>query len=277
MIEEFSDSADLIEKFVLFTHCFDRERLYHPDLMTGTTPRLALWLLWLNRDGLRSRIDGVYIQSDRQMIHPNTELRFIDAEIGHGVVATQFIPQGTITWVQDELDQKFSSKQVRSLGSLYIDQLDKYCFRDRDGQWILCWDHGRFVNHSFKSNCLTTAYNFEVAIRDIQAGEQLTDDYGYLNIMQPFHAMDEGCGRKVVYPDDLTRYHTEWDRKLSESWPFIPKVNQPLRPLLDEGVWHHVESVNAGKAEMESILKCYYKESDGCSDEVDSISLQPVS
>lgn len=38
------------------------------------------------------------------MIHPNTELKFISNQVGYGVVATSFIPAGTITWVLDKLD-----------------------------------------------------------------------------------------------------------------------------------------------------------------------------
>lgn len=30
------------------------------------------------------------------MLHPDTKLEFIDSNIGHGVVATQLIPAGTI-------------------------------------------------------------------------------------------------------------------------------------------------------------------------------------
>lgn len=37
------------------------------------------------------------------MIHPDTEVRFINPEKGYGLVATKFIPKGTITWVQDDL------------------------------------------------------------------------------------------------------------------------------------------------------------------------------
>lgn len=191
------------------------------------------------------------------MMHPNTELRFISEQIGHGVVATHDIPRGSITWAQDKLDREFTPKQVQALGFPYVDLLDKYCFRNQQGRWILCWDHARFVNHSFNSNCLTTAYNFEVAIRDIRAGEELTDDYGYLNITRPFRAMDEGCRRKTVYPDDLTRYHPAWDRKLRAIWPRIPTIEQPLRDLLDGSLWEHVERVASGEEEMASILNCY--------------------
>jgi hypothetical protein len=38
------------------------------------------------------------------MTHPKTELKLISNEIGYGVVATDFIPAGTITWALDKLD-----------------------------------------------------------------------------------------------------------------------------------------------------------------------------
>ena len=105
------------------------------------------------------------------MIHPHTELQFISEEVGHGVVATQFIPAGTITWVLDKLDREFTPDQFQKMNELYQHILDTYSFRNSQGNFVLCWDHGRFVNHSFKSNCLSTAYDFEIAIRDIQPGE----------------------------------------------------------------------------------------------------------
>ncbi|MEQ9094794.1 MAG: SET domain-containing protein [Phycisphaerales bacterium] len=192
------------------------------------------------------------------MMHPDTRLQFIDKTVGHGVVATKDIPRGTITWAQDELDRVFTPGEVDALGPLFFEQLDTYCFRNPRGHWILCWDHARFVNHSFRSNCMTTAYNFEIAIRDIPAGEQLTDDYGYLNIQRPFRAVDEGCQRTTVYPDDLTRYHAVWDAQLRRAWPDITRVDQPLRPLLEPALWARVHRVAAGREAMDSILTCYY-------------------
>jgi hypothetical protein len=191
------------------------------------------------------------------MMHPHTELRFISDEVGHGVVATRDIPEGTITWVQDKLDREFTPRQIEALGEPYEEVLDTYCFRNQRGRWVLCWDHARFVNHSFDSNCLTTAYNFEVAIREIAAGEELTDDYGYLNISLPFRPIDEGCRRRVVYPDDLVRFHRDWDRKLRMVWPCIASVQQPLRPLLANGLWERVERIACGQESMASILECY--------------------
>ncbi|MFD2100780.1 SET domain-containing protein [Flagellimonas iocasae] len=194
------------------------------------------------------------------MIHPDTELRFISNEIGYGVVATKFIPAGTITWVLDQLDREFTPLELQQMDPTYQNILDTYTFRNNKGNYILCWDNGRYVNHSFNSNCLTTAYDFEIAIRDIQPGEQLTDDYGYLNIPLPFRAADEGTRRKIVYPDDLQKYYKVWDKKIEKVFGNITKLQQPLRPLLTEWLWNRVEGIIAGKEELESILSNFYDE-----------------
>jgi hypothetical protein len=196
------------------------------------------------------------------MMHPHTELRFISEAIGHGVVATRDIPAGTITWIYDELDREFTPEQIQSLHPLYAETMDKYCFRSSSGNWIFCWDHAKFVNHSFRSNCMTTAYDFEIAIRDIRAGEELTDDYGYLNVMQPFRAQDEGTDRTVVYPDDLVRHHEVWDAQLRMNWPRIIRVEQDLRPLMQPDRWELIRQIAMGYSEMESILTCYYDDAD---------------
>jgi len=197
------------------------------------------------------------------MIHPHTELKYISNEIGYGVAATQFIPAGTITCVYDKLDREFSPLEFQALDPIYQNILDTYTFRNNNGNFVLCWDNGRYVNHSFNSNCLTTAYDFEIAIRDIQPGEQLTDDYGYLNIPSPFRGVDEGTRRKVVYPDDLLKYFRVWDKKLLKVFHKIPRLSQPLKELIREDLWQDILAIAEGKKEMESILKNYYPNGNG--------------
>lgn len=192
------------------------------------------------------------------MIHPKTELKFISREIGYGVIATELIPKGTITWALDKLDRSFEPAEAATFDKIYRDIFDTYCFRNSEGKLVLCWDIARFVNHSFQSNCLTTAYDFEIAIRDIQPGEQLTDDYGYLNIDEPFRGIDEGTRRKVVYPDDLLKYHKVWDKHLLDAFKDFEKCDQPLRSLLSEATWKKSIDISRGKREMDSILNCHY-------------------
>ena len=192
------------------------------------------------------------------MIHPKTELRFISKEVGYGVFATDFIPAGTITWVLDKLDREFRPEEFFAMDLVYQNIIDTYTFRNNIGNYILCWDHGRFVNHSFNSNCLTTAYDFEIAIRDILPGEQLTDDYGYLNIKDPFTAVDEGTERKIVYPDDLVRYYKVWDAQILKVFGKINAYEQPLRVLIKDELWYKVQKIIAGKQQIDSILNNYY-------------------
>jgi len=194
------------------------------------------------------------------MIHPKTELKFISNEIGYGVVATDFIPAGTITWVLDKLDREFSPTDFQSMELVYQNILDTYTFRNNNGNFVLCWDNGKYVNHSFNSNCLTTAYDFEIAVRDIHPGEQLTDDYGYLNIPHPFRGIDEGTRRKIVYPNDLVKYYKIWDKKIQKVFGKINLNEQPLRGLIKDELWIKIQNIINGNEQMESILNNYYNE-----------------
>ncbi|MFO7720595.1 MAG: SET domain-containing protein [Gillisia sp.] len=194
------------------------------------------------------------------MIHPDTEIQFISDEIGYGVVATKFIPKGTITWVQDELDQIFTHEEVCNMKPLSQQMIDKYTFRNNRGNYVMCWDLSKYVNHSFKSNCLSTAYDFEIAVRDIHPGEELTDDYGYLNVTEAFHAKDEGTQRTKVFPDDLLNFHKVWDLKLEEAFENLKSVKQPLQTLIPHEIMNKIESVLLGKIPMDSILNLYFSQ-----------------
>jgi hypothetical protein len=193
------------------------------------------------------------------MIHPHTELQFISEKIGYGVVATKLIPKGTITWALDKLDRIFTPEQVRSLDPLYQKVLDTYTYRNPLGNYILCWDNARFINHSSNSNCITTAYEFEIAIRDIHPGEQLTDDYGYLNLDEPIEVVpEEGTDRTIIYPDDLIKYYHVWDEGLLNAFPFLLAVDQPLFHILAPATREKASSIAQGNEKMNSILSCYY-------------------
>ena len=194
------------------------------------------------------------------MIHPWTELRFISPEVGYGVVATEYIPKGTITWALDRLDREFSLTQLKAFDTPYREIIEKYSYRNNKGRYVLCWDIGRFVNHSFRSNCLSTAYDFELAIRDIKAGEELTDDYGYLNVTEPFRGIDEGTKRKFVYPNDLPKYHKIWDKKIASAFSLIKGVDQPLSPFLSQSTWRKCSRILETKIELDSILENYFQD-----------------
>lgn len=169
------------------------------------------------------------------MIHPDTELLFVSKTIGYGVFATRFIPRGTITWVRDDLDQTFTCDQVAGMGEPYQKVLEKYSFVDAKGRMVLCWDHSRYINHSCEANCLSAGYDFEIAIRDIQPGDELTDDYGSLNLRTPFLcACESRYCRNTIAPDDMEQLAIRWDASVRLVFPLIPQLAQPLWPFLRE-------------------------------------------
>ncbi len=194
------------------------------------------------------------------MIHPDTELKFISPEVGYGVVAKKRIPKGTITWILDKLDRSFSPASIETMDEVYQDILKKYSFRDNRGQFILCWDISRYVNHSFNSNCISTPYDFEIAVRDIMPGEELTDDYGYLNVTEPFDCLPEaGTNRTRVLPDDIVHFHKDWEGKLAAAFPYFLSIEQPLAFLIDPKHKAKVEKVAKGIEPMDSLMNCYYQ------------------
>ena len=195
------------------------------------------------------------------MIHPDTELQFINDEIGYGVIAKKLIKKGTITWAMDQLDREYTPAQIQAMDEVYRDVLMTYTFRNRKGNHIFCWDHGRYVNHSFRPNCIATAYNFEIAIRDIKAGEQLTNDYGFLNIIESFRPYPENTRRKVVHPNDLVHYAEEWDKKIMPAFMKITKTEQALSKVIGAGLWAKIERIVSGQEEIESIRNNYFDSS----------------
>jgi len=131
------------------------------------------------------------------MIHPDTRLVIIDGVVGSGVIATKRIPRGTITWVLDDLDRTFNGAQMNAMPASYDDLIDRWTFHDGRGWRVLCWDLGRYMNHSCEPNCGGSEFWFEVALRDIEAGEQLTNDYATL-YMRPSEGFDCRCGAPTL-------------------------------------------------------------------------------
>ncbi len=168
------------------------------------------------------------------MIHPDTELRYVNDTIGYGLFATRLIPKGTLTWVHDDLDQIVDPELEHRLPPGLAALLHKYSYLEPRGR-VLCWDHARFLNHSCEPNCRSTGFDLEIAVRDIPPGDQLTDDYGSLNVDYEFECR---CGtpvcRGTIRAADIMLYADGWDREALDAFRLAPALNQPLWPLVRE-------------------------------------------
>jgi hypothetical protein len=194
------------------------------------------------------------------MLHPHTELRFVSNEIGYGIFATHEIPQGTLMWVKDQLDRVISVKDVQALTPANYENLLKYTYRDRNGDYFFCWDLTRYVNHSFKPNSMLTTMGFEIAICDIKIGDEITNDYGTLNIIEPFQcAKGPYQNREFVRPDDLLHFHSLWDEQIKKSFTFFSHVKQPLRPLLTKEQEIQIERILNKQTPIPSVIENLYQ------------------
>lgn len=167
------------------------------------------------------------------MLHPNTKIQFINEEMGYGIFAKTLIPAGTITFIPDDLDLAFENGNIEKYPTILKNSIEKYSYVNPKGSYILSWDFGKFVNHNCEPNTMMTGYGFEIAIRDIQPNEQITDEYGLFNIIEPFEC---GCGslncRKTVSANDNNLYNEKWDAILQPILPTIFEVEQVLEALI---------------------------------------------
>lgn len=163
------------------------------------------------------------------MIHPDTELCWISAEIGHGVRATRRIPKGTLTWVLCSLDRALTRADVDALGPQYRALVDRYAYVDHLGRQILCWDAGRHVNHHCDANSRALGLEAQIAIRDIEPGEELTCDYGECNLDE---ALACSCGslgcRGTIAATDLQTLAERWDAEIRAAVAAAAGLPQPL-------------------------------------------------
>ena len=189
------------------------------------------------------------------MMHPDTELRYVSEAIGYGVFATHFIPKGTIVYTKDPLEIEISEEQFSQYPVVFQDVIEKYSYVDERGIRIISWDHAKYVNHCCECNTMSTGYGFEIAIRDIEAGEEITDEYGLLNLSyaMQLHCEKPGC-RCEVSPNDFRDYGATWDVTVKHALSLVQTVRQPLWTLLDQGTQKAVTSFPQEPAHYRSVF-----------------------
>jgi uncharacterized protein len=127
---------------------------------------------------------------------------------GQGLFAEQAIRQGTkiIRYIGEKITHEESERRLAA-GNVYVFGLDERYAIDGSTRK----NTARYINHSCDPNCQTEQFGrliWIVAIRDIQAGEELTYNYGYeLNDepTEPCHCGAKHCCRYILGPQ-------YWDR-----------------------------------------------------------------
>lgn len=109
---------------------------------------------------------------------------------GLGLFAKNYIPKGTIWWharpqdvlviTKDQFLTLESSQKIDPLNNFMLHLLN-YSYYEKDlDALIFCLDNSRYVNHCFNANSGASKDEngfCAVATRDIQLGEEITEDY----------------------------------------------------------------------------------------------------
>lgn len=110
---------------------------------------------------------------------------------GLGVFAAAPIAKGATVWrFTPGFDLELDPRQVEAQPEHFRRVLRHYGYVDpRLGRFILCCDDARFLNHADPPNLVADfdadRYGVDVAARDIEAGEELTVDYGTVEGRRP--------------------------------------------------------------------------------------------
>lgn len=194
------------------------------------------------------------------MIHPHTTLTQLDPSIGQGVIATHFIPMGTLVYVKDALEIEVRPTDALLHDPLHRPIIERYSYTDHRGVRILSWDLAKFVNHCCEPNTVSTGYGFEIAIRDIEPGEQITDDYGVLNIEHDLQCL---CGspacRGAVRHDDILHLASHYDPIIRTALMSLKDLEQPLIEFVDPVTRTRLNSyLNTGRG-YRSLRRLWHK------------------
>jgi hypothetical protein len=163
------------------------------------------------------------------VIYHGTELRLVDEHTGYGVFATRPIPAGTVVWVHDDLDQVITPARLESLPPALRQHVERYAYVNADGNRVLCWDHGRYMNHSCDPTTTSIGTSIEIARRDIAVGDQLTCEYGLAYVTEPFACTCSAPNcRGELLPTDLPEVWRRWDREAAEAMALAITVPQPV-------------------------------------------------
>ena len=103
---------------------------------------------------------------------------------GLGLFAGQDIKEGDIIWYLDPtIDHVFTEDDFIDLcisqAEEHSERFKRWAYK-RGNDYILCSDNTKFANHSDTPNCKSLG-QYDVALRDIKDGEELTYDYRFID------------------------------------------------------------------------------------------------
>lgn len=186
------------------------------------------------------------------MIIPWVKIVWISDLKGYGLFATRPIPKGTVTFVQDGLDIVISSEQLSGVDPKLQDYVEKYSYEDFLGNRVISWDLGKYMNHDDDANTLSTGYGFEIAVRDIEEGEEVTDDYRIFSTHHDLTFQNRNLSLEEIspWPEHLIK---DWDVRCLAALKTIGTIEQPLQSFIAAEIWDESTALTKDDSKYRSV------------------------
>lgn len=153
---------------------------------------------------------------------------------GKGLFAKTFIPAGTVVCVECDQCRTLTAEELGydAMSDEEKTSLIQYAYRKKDGTFVAPCGDVKYFNHSCNANVLGTEFGFDIAVRDIEKGEEATFDYRdfYDDVAMRCCCGDESCCGIVTFehpvPEELERF---WREKIAAALKRANSVEQPLK------------------------------------------------
>jgi uncharacterized protein len=156
---------------------------------------------------------------------------------GLGLISRASISLGVIVWHPSSECAIWTEAELSELQPQAFDWLDEFGYRLSDGSILAGADCGYAFNHSCDPNVLHFGLDFGIAVRSIQAGEELTIDYRALSEERDWSFACR-CGMEVCAGNiSATRIPSvelreAWSRRIAAALLLAAIRDQPLRASL---------------------------------------------
>lgn len=131
---------------------------------------------------------------DQCYLHPHIEKRWINDQIGYGLFAVKFIKKGeTLSVISGAIMPK---AEIALISQKFIEHLEKYSIEIDDDLILYPTDtlnNVFYMNHSCNPNAGNSDPYALIAMRDINAGEQITYDYATTDANDIFERGEMNC------------------------------------------------------------------------------------
>ncbi len=110
---------------------------------------------------------------------------------GVGLHAATDLPAGTVIWEYTEgVDWRIRPEELAAFPEPFRSRLQHYLYQEESGEYVLCGDNAKFMNHSETPNCDDPEGAYTITNRHIRAGEELTCDYRAFDLPSRQHGME---------------------------------------------------------------------------------------